>query len=209
MQSPVNSSVKLQEGEIEPGLNAFICPESGGIWIPLQSYVNWREHHLDEIAPAPQQYTPETTDDSKRRAYICPESGRVLLRYKVGHGLNFHIDRSPVSGGVWLDKGEWEALKSKGLHTQMHLIFTASYQRQVRTAEYDQTIEDNFKNRIGALAFDKVIQFRDWLTTQPKRREIVSYLLSHEEDDAEKEVKREARDSATPPSAAVRDIDAP
>ena len=202
MQSPVNPGVTLQEREIEPGLSAYLCPESGGIWIPLQSYVNWREHHLDEAAPAPQQqYTPVTTDDSKRRAYICPESGRVLLRYKVGHGLNFHIDRSPVSGGVWLDKGEWEALKSKGLHTQMHLIFTASYQRQVRTAEYDQTIEDNFKLRVGAEASDKVAEFREWLATQPKRREIIGYLLSHEEAETEKEVKREARDSATPPSA--------
>lgn len=200
MQSPVNPGVTLQEGEIEPGLNAYICPESGGIWIPLQSYVNWREQHRDEAAPAPQQYTPVTIDDSKRRAYICPESGRVLLRYKVGHGLNFHIDRSPVSGGVWLDKGEWEALKSKGLHTQMHLIFTASYQRQVRTAEYDQTIEENFKLRVGAEASEKVIQFVEWLATQPKRREIIGYLLSHEEVDAEKEVKREARDSATPSS---------
>jgi Zn-finger nucleic acid-binding protein len=189
MQSPVNSSVTMQEGEIEPGLNAYLCPESGGIWIPLQSYVNWREHHREDPTPEPQQYTPETGDDSKRRAFICPESGRVLLRYKVGHGLNFHIDRSPVSGGVWLDKGEWEALKSKGLHTQMHLIFTASYQRQVRTEEYDQTIEENFKNRIGAEQFEKVAVFRDWLITQPKRREIVSYLLNLDEQEAEKNAK--------------------
>lgn len=203
MKSPVNPSVTLQEGEIEPGLNVFICPESGGIWIPLQSYVNWREQHREEAAPAPQQYTPETSDDSKRPAYICPESGRVLLRYKVGHGLNFHIDRSPVSGGVWLDKGEWEALKSKGLHTQMHLIFTASYQRQVRTAEYDQAIEENFKQRVGVEQFEKVIAFKEWLATQPKRREILSYLLNQEEAEAEKEVKREARDSALPSSGTV------
>jgi Zn-finger nucleic acid-binding protein len=186
MQSPVNPSVALVEGEIEPGLTAFICPESGGIWIPLQSYVNWQEQHRAEPTSVPQQFAPEITDDSKRRAYICPESGRVLLRYKVGHGLNFHIDRSPVSGGVWLDKGEWEALKSKGLHTQIHLIFTASYQRQVRTAEYDQTIEDNFKNRIGAPQYEKVVAFKEWLATQPKRREIVSYLLSLDEQENEK-----------------------
>jgi Zn-finger nucleic acid-binding protein len=195
MKSPVNSSVALVEGEIEPGLKAYICPESGGIWIPLQSYVNWREQHREEPTPAPHEYNLEIGDDSKRRAYICPESGRVLLRYKVGHGLNFHVDRSPVSGGVWLDKGEWEALKSKGLHTQMHLIFTASYQRQVRTAEYDQTIEDNFKNRIGAEQFEKVAAFRDWLATQPKRREIISYLLSQEEQETEKNLK-EAKTSS-------------
>ena len=81
---------------------------------------------------------PVLQDDSSQRALICPESGRLLLRYRVGHGLRFHIDRSPATGGVWLDKGEWEALKSKGLHVSLHLIFTAAYQRQIRSAEYVQ-----------------------------------------------------------------------
>ena len=85
----------------------------------------------------------------------------MLIRYKVGHGLNFHIDLSPVTGGVWLDAGEWEALKSKGLHSQLNLIFTASYQRQIRTAEYEATLEQTFKTRIGDPDFEKVSAFEN------------------------------------------------
>lgn len=184
MQSPYNPAVPLQPSEIEPGLHAFRCPESGGVWIPLAAFFAWREHL--PVAPkiSPQNYAPAPADDSKRRALICPESGRVLLRYKVGHGLNFHIDRSPATGSVWLDQGEWEALKSKNLHTHIHEIFTASYQKQIRSTEYEQSIEDSFKERIGK-DFGRVEEFKNWLVEHPRRREIFSYLLNYHEQPAD------------------------
>jgi hypothetical protein len=101
--------------ELEPGLHVYKCSTSGGLWIPLQSYLSWKERQAQGTTH--ETHNPQfLQDDSTRRALICPESGRLLLRYRVGHGFQFHIDRSPVTGGVWLDKGEWEALKSRGLH---------------------------------------------------------------------------------------------
>jgi Zn-finger nucleic acid-binding protein len=178
MQSPASPNIALQPKEIEPGLNAFICPESGGIWIPLAAYFAWRDQQTPKPVAEESAVVALPADDSKRRAFVCPESGKLLLRYKVGHGLNFHIDRSPATGGVWLDKGEWEALKSKGLHTQMHLIFTASYQRQVRSAEYEHSIKGNLKDRIGN-DFERVEAFKDWLLTNSHRQEIFAYLASY------------------------------
>ena len=101
----------------------------------------------------------------------------MLIRYRVGHGLHFQIDRSPLTGGVWLDKGEWDALKSKNLHTQLHVIFTAPYQAKIRTAELEQTLEEVFRDRIGPEDFEKVREFREWLTGHPKQRDILCYLL--------------------------------
>jgi Zn-finger nucleic acid-binding protein len=176
MQSPVYPETALQFAEIEPGLSTFTCPKSGGVWIPLQSYVSWKERHAKEEGPLPIRYVPVLVEDSKR-ALICPESGRLLIRYRVGHGLPFHVDLSPVTGGVWLDKGEWEALKSRGLHVELNLIFTASYQRQIRTAEYEQALEVAFRERIGEEDFQKVAAFKDWLANHPKRRDICCYLL--------------------------------
>ena len=112
MHSPVNPDITLQPREIEPGLSVYACPKSGGLWIPLQSYLAWKERQPQEVAAPAASATPVVPDDSRQRALVCPESGRLLLRYRVGHGLQFHIDRSPTTGGVWLDKGEWEALKS-------------------------------------------------------------------------------------------------
>jgi len=184
VQSPYNPAVSLQPKEIEPGLNAFVCPESGGVWIPLPAYFAWREQQPATPGMAAQDYAPAPADDSKRRALICPESGRVLLRYKAGHGLNFHVDRSPATGSVWLDKGEWEALKSKNLHTHIHEIFTASYQREIRSTEYEQSIEDGFKEQIGK-DFGRVEEFKNWLVAHPRRRQIFSYLISYNEQPAD------------------------
>ena len=126
MRSPIHPDTTLELKEIVPGLSAYACPKSRGVWIPLQSYLAWQALHKPDDRQPPPSYAPVPVDDSKRRALICPESGRLLIRYRVGHGLNFHIDLSPVTGGVWLDQGEWEALKSKGLHAELNLIFAAS-----------------------------------------------------------------------------------
>lgn len=163
--------------EIESGLSAYECPFSGGLWIPLQSYLTWKERHPHGTGAANDDPAPAVPDDSKQRALICPESGRLLLRYRVGHGLKFHVDRSPATGGVWLDKGEWEGLKSKGLHGSLHLIFTAAYQQQVRSEEYAQKLRETFRDRIGAVDYAKVAEFGAWVASHPKGRDICCYLL--------------------------------
>jgi Zn-finger nucleic acid-binding protein len=140
-------------------------------------------------------------DVSRQRALICPESGRLLSRYEVGHGLPFHIEHSPATGGVWLDKGEWEALKSKGLHVSLNLIFTASYQRQIRSSEYVQELTDTFRDRIGAADFSRVEEFAAWLARHPKRRDICCYLLDHVEHTAESDAASNAASAGAPPAS--------
>jgi Zn-finger nucleic acid-binding protein len=178
MRSPVFPDVNLQPKEIEPGLAAYECPQSGGVWIPLQAYEQWKARHPAAVAttrPGPDHFVP-VADDSKRPALICPESGAVLLRYKVGQGLHFQIDRSPVTGGIWLDKGEWQALKQKALHGDLNQIFTASYQREIRSAEYAQSLEKVFQERIGSSDFARVAEFKAWMAHHPKHRDIWCYL---------------------------------
>ena len=185
MHSPVHPDTVMELREIEPGLSAYECPKSGGFWIPLQSYLAWKERQPPAAGATPVGSAPAVQDDSRQRALICPESGRLLLRYRVGHGLRFHVDRSPTTGGVWLDKGEWEALKSKGLHVALHLIFTAAYQRQIRSEEYVEKMTETFRQRIGVADFAKVAEFGAWLAQHPRRRDICCYLLDNLETGSE------------------------
>jgi Zn-finger nucleic acid-binding protein len=185
MRSPAQPDTIMELKEIEPGLSVYACPKSGGIWIPLQNFLTWKESHPTAPGAVPAGSAPEPADDSKRRALVCPESGRLLIRYKVGRGLNFQIDVSPVTGGIWLDQGEWEALKSKGLHAQLNHIFTASYQRDVRSAEYEQKLTQAFAERIGPADFEKVDAFKTWLAKHPKARDICVYLQHNLEEKAE------------------------
>ena len=178
MRSPLHPNSILVLKDLEPGFSAYSCPTSGGVWIPLQNYLDWQIRQPKPPMSVPAHPTPELVDDSEQRALICPESGRLLLRYRVGHGLQFHLDRSPATGGVWLGRGEWEALKSKGLHTEMHLIFTAAYQRNIRSEQYGQRMEQTFRDRIGEPDFPRVVEIKKWLEAHPQRREICCYLFN-------------------------------
>ncbi len=183
LHSPASPGTTMDLSEIEPGLFAYTCPKSGGIWIPFQSYLDWKEHHGHDQRELPAACPPVQADDSRQRTLICPESGRLLIRYRVGHGLKFHVDVSPDTGGIWLDRGEWEALKSKGLHLELNLVFTAPYQRQIRAEEHEKVLDEMFRTRIGAADFEKVAAFRRWLADHPKKRSIRSYLLYNFKDD--------------------------
>jgi Zn-finger nucleic acid-binding protein len=184
MRSPIHTDIYLQRVELEPGLEAFQCPKSRGYWIPLQAYTTWQDRHRDRIRPLPAGYEPHFEENAYQRTLICPESGCVLLRYRVGQGLNFRIDRSAKTGGVWLDAGEWEALKDKNLHDELHLIFGAPYQRRIRTDESHAQLRQLFAQRIGSADFVRVNEFRHWLHQHPRQREILAYLLDENGTDS-------------------------
>lgn len=173
----MNADVLLVPFELEPGLEAYRCSKSGGIWIPLQSYENWKEGYRSGEFPLPPEYVPENVDDGERPALLCPESGCLLVRYRVGHGLKFHLDRSPRTGGVWLDGGEWEALKSKGLHDELHFIFSSSYQHRLARERRETQLSRQFVSRIGEQDFQRVADFATWFREHPRQRDIMAYLL--------------------------------
>lgn len=180
MHSPIHPETDLIPTELEPGLEACLCPQSGGVWIPLRAYFDWRERSASQARPLPPGYEPQAATDAGQPTLICPESSCLLVRYRVGEGLDFHIDRSPKTGGVWLDAGEWDALKSKGLHEQLHLVFTAAYQKRLRTQLIHEQLEEQFRHRIGAADFERVSEFKTWLLAHPKRRDILACLLDGE-----------------------------
>lgn len=181
MRSPLYPDVTLVPVQLEPKLTAYQCPKSQGYWIPLQSYMRWFKQQGHQVNPLPQDYMQHCDDDSSRPALFCPESGCLLQRFRVGHGLSFRIDRSSVTGGVWLDAGEWEALKSQNLHEEMHHIFTASYQKKLRAEELEQTVQQTFEAKLGQADYEKVIEFKKWMHEHPRSGEILSFLHGHDE----------------------------
>lgn len=166
---------------LEEGLAAWECPQSGGHYIAANDYDEWLEKHVHEVPPK-----DETTDSvqlpsdpSEQRALLCPETGCLMVRYRVGKGIPFSIDRSPT-GGVWLDKGEWEALKSRNLHDEIHHIFGAPWQRELRDEQRVSRLREGYRTRIGEGPFDDAERFKRWMNGQPNTRAIIAYLLDPE-----------------------------
>lgn len=107
---------------------------------------------------------------------LCPESHCLLVRYHVGKSLGFYIDRSPSTGGIWLDDGEWQALKKKGIHASLHMIFNSSYQKKVRVEEAQKSLSEIFFKDLTIEDREQLETFNTWLLKQPTRRRISAWL---------------------------------
>lgn len=108
---------------------------------------------------------------------VCPESGTIMTRYKVGHGLGFRIDRS-VTGGIWLDPGEWEALLAGNIHHELHLVFTTQWQKAIREMDHAASYETMLRERLGDELFGKITTLREELASHPARAVALAFLQS-------------------------------
>jgi len=191
MKSPIHSEVDLIKTELEPGLTSWKCPVSEGHWIPAPSY--WRWH--SQLSTALKQdnserkisnvQTTDTDEQIERPALLCPESNCLLVRYRVG-GLGIYIDRSPLSGGIWLEKGEWNLLKENTLHASLHEIFTTSYQKRILREEAHAALMHKFYTDLGEDVAEDLMHLAEWLKLHPKKRRIIAWLheqLALDEED--------------------------
>ena len=174
LKSPV-SGKSMEQVSLENGLDAYHCVDSGGYYIPSRSYLFWLQQQ-----PARLPHLPEPTESveimsDSSSPLICPESGTLMTRFRIGHGFAFAIDRS-ITGGVWLDGGEWEALRNRNFHDEIHLVFTAPWQKQVRTARAQATYEETLRSTLGPGLLDRLTALRDELMDHPHRNLALAYL---------------------------------
>ncbi|MBN8418157.1 MAG: hypothetical protein J0L73_04510 [Verrucomicrobia bacterium] len=174
MLSPLAHHKRLERVELEPGLTAFRCPETGGHWIPAENYWRWRctLPAMAEAGPAAEAVPVSEFDGAVK---LCPESGTVMTRYRVGHGQPFRVERSHT-GGVWLDGGEWEALCGGHLQNSIHLIFTAPWQKAVRQQELDAVHLTQLRERLGTELLEKLQALRQDLAVHPQRSAALAFL---------------------------------
>src|ERR1043166_8962650 len=94
MKCPVCKNRDLAPYELHATITSQRCGECGGQWISSPEFSRWLEvvrKDPQPSAPAPLP-TPVAAGDLPR-ARLCPECGHILARYKVGHALDFALDR--------------------------------------------------------------------------------------------------------------------
>ena len=175
MNSLVSPLNKLEKTELEPHLIAFQCAKSGGYYLPAASYWRWLAKNPARLPQLPDSGEESPEEEEIANPRLCPESGAPMLRFKVGHGFSFTIDRSPT-GGVWFDKGEWEALRARNFHDEIHLIFTLPWQNKVRRLASKERLNQALITRIGEPSFEKATEFKTWLHSQEERSAILAFL---------------------------------
>lgn len=110
LKSPITGK-PLSPVNLTEGLQALQCADSGGHYIPAVCYMTWLEKQEARLPQLPESSAPLESEMDPSSVRICPESGTLMTRYKVGHGFAFTIDRS-ITGGIWRHLARWRRVGS-------------------------------------------------------------------------------------------------
>jgi len=176
MNSPVEPHSALGPIELEAGLPAWQDAASGGVYLKSADYWEWLAHQPGRLETLPPKGPVAVgLEHPEGPARICPETGALMTRFRVGHGFTFQIDRSPT-GGFWLDAGEWEALKARNFHEEIHRVFTDGWQKGVRSQASREALEEQLRQQLGAEDYQQAVAFRGWLAAHPHRARLLAWI---------------------------------
>ncbi|MEW5849751.1 MAG: zf-TFIIB domain-containing protein [Myxococcota bacterium] len=175
MNCPVCRTSSLRRVSLDDGLPALACSSCGGHWLGAADYHAWRGRTGD--APLPATNTSgEVQVSDVQGVKVCPECRRLMVRYRVGRGVDFRLDQCGACSGMWFDRNEWEALRQQGLHLQLNLIFTEPWQDRARRDESRKVMEGIYLKRFGD-DYEEVKRMRQWLQAHPERMSILAFLM--------------------------------
>ncbi len=173
MQCPLCKKHTMALVEVAQDLTGSVCSACSGVWLDRARYDAWRVRLRGDL---PETATPVQLDVSdNHKAKLCPQCGHMLLPYRVGHGLSFSIDYCGACGGVWCDRGEWDAIKAKNLHDNLHDIVSQNWQAAVRQSDVQASIEQSYARHLGP-NYAKARELKSWLHGQSQKALILAYL---------------------------------
>lgn len=181
MECPLCKTTHLEITELEPGLASRTCHSCGGYLVELDRYLDWASRQTT-TAPADAAISIVPAADSGP-GKLCPSCGGFMIRYQVGHGVGFCVDRCRC-GRIWLDRDEWAVLKAKGLHGRMHLFASEAWQGEIRDQarheSYRQTVLAALEGRLGDVInpedLRRLKEIRQWLDGHPAKAQMFAYL---------------------------------
>jgi Zn-finger nucleic acid-binding protein len=174
MNCPVCKNSLLTQTTLEVELPAYACEQCHGNWISAREYWRWLERHgpsLPEKAPE----GPEVDAVDTVQVKVCPECRLMMLRYQVGHGTGIGLDQCGGCGGIWFDRGEWELLKNRNLHDEVHAVFTVPWQSAVRREASRERLEEIRRQRFG-VDYEEIKRIRSWIEAHAARDQIIAFF---------------------------------
>jgi len=173
------SKGKLNPSFIDGLFRAHTCSECGGDWILIEDYAAWRERHPDYEFAKDIQFEEEKVLD-KKQAILCPVTNTIMRKFKISAHNTHRLDYSSATGGLWLDKGEWELLSQEGLAGSLNALVTDSWQRKIRQDSAKENLSDIYSDKFGDDVYSKLKEMREWLKTQPQKADLRAYLMAED-----------------------------
>jgi Zn-finger nucleic acid-binding protein len=175
LKCPVCENAELLRTELEPNLGSFGCYNCEGHWIRGKEYWPWVERHRTTYAERLKEDESLTLAEPAIPV-DCPECRFRMIKYLVGRGLPFTVDHCMGCKGIWLDRNEWEALKKRNLHDDLHGIFTEFWQAGAKREQRKKKFQQIYIDRFGEGDYKKIRRIRHWLDTKTNRAELIAYL---------------------------------
>lgn len=176
MNCPNCQEARLTAYSLEENLNTLVCGHCSGQWVQSFQYWKWLDSHGNNLPEKPVEDTATLVVEDVDHARVCPECSTILMRCRVGHGIDFYLDRCTNCGGIWFDKNEWEVLKSRNLHDDVHFVFSKSWQDRVIQDERRTLQMGWFVDQFGAEKFEEIKKFKAWLDGQEHRSAVIGFL---------------------------------
>ena len=175
MNCPVCTVAELSLNNLESNLSSMQCAKCAGNFIRGSHYWKWLEEHKQNLPETPGDSVDLPLADTSNLK-LCPECRNIMVRYKVGHEIGFALDQCAGCKGIWFDKNEWETLRSRNLHDDIHTIFTASWQAEVAREERKKRLERIYVSKFGAEDYAEIKRVRAWLDKHERKQELLAYL---------------------------------
>ena len=174
MKCPRCKTSELQPTMIEEYLPAMGCGSCHGSLVSLLYYRHWAETQkpaTDTVAAGANVETNDTTT-----AVTCPKCSRIMTKYRLTGGVANRVDVCVCCDEAWLDRGEWELLESLQLSLKVASIFSDAWQRRIRHESSEETRRGILVRTVGDDGAKKVEEFREWLSANKHKPEIMAYL---------------------------------
>lgn len=189
MNCPVCKTVTLEAAELPTGgaigLSARRCNSCGGQFVAGQTYLMWVEQQKSNLPEKLPEHATELPVKDSRKAKLCPECGHYMTRAKVGHGVSFELERCAACGGIWFDANEWENLRDRNLHDDVHYIFSSAWQAKVLRERQELMHEELMIAKLGKADWAEIQRIKAWLDRHPHRPELLAILANVEAEERE------------------------
>lgn len=181
MICPICKERTLEAYELAEKLKAYKCFSCEGYWIRHEDYWKWHK----SSNPIKERPGTEVRDANLpafdcKQAKICPDCGRILIKYRVDNRLDFYLDHCGHCSGVWFDKNEWENLKINNLHNNIYSFFTKPWQKKLRDEAARDNLKDKYIKKFGRWEYERLKEIRDWIYKSECKNEMLAYLLDED-----------------------------
>jgi len=164
----------LKPAYIDDLFPCFTCDQCEGNWIHLEDYLRWLAKCGKCSVSIPKD---KVVVDEAKQALLCPETGALMVKYRISKDSSHRIDLSPRANGIWLDKGEWALLKQEGLALSLNQIFSDPWQREIRLSSSQDMIEEIYRQKFED-NYDELKRIKSWLHQQDNRAEMIAFIIT-------------------------------